>query len=278
MAKDVHTRGARLVLIGWLTAGVLLATGIGYRSAAEDSAPHGVADDKDPAQWEAHDMTRPHPPVVAPVGMGNAEESPKPPSDAVLLFDGKTLDAWQSKSGDPAPWKIEKGVAIASGTDIVTKQQFGDCQLHLEWMAPNPDAGEGQDKGNSGVKLMSQYEVQILDSYLDKNKTYADGIAGAIYGQHPPMVNASLPAGQWQTFDIAFTAPKFGADGKVEAPAHITVFHNGVLIHLNAIILGNTSGSSRQYNAHPAKQPLLLQYHGHAVKFRNIWIRPIQHS
>ena len=238
------------------------------------SSPSRVARAEAARAQKVHDKDRPLPPVVEPPPA--PEQPAKPPSDAVVLFDGSSLDAWQGRNGAAAPWPIEGGAMTAAGQDLVTKQSFGDCQLHVEWMAPDPDTGEGQDKGNSGVKLAMQYEVQILDSYKNVNKTYADGVAGAVYGQYPPLVNACRPPGQWQTFDIVYRAPRFKPDGAVETPGRITVLHNGVLVQNDEEILGNTSGPSRSYKPHDVKQPILLQFHGHPVKFRNIWVRELK--
>ena len=228
-------------------------------------------------QWAVHDESRPRPPVVTPGTPGTQERPGAAPSDAVVLFDGKDLGKWKSAKGDgPAPWKVEDGALVVSGGgDIVTKEAFGDCQLHVEWASPTPATGQGQDRGNSGVKIMGRYEVQVLDSFGEA-KTYADGQAGALYGQYPPLVNASRPPGQWQTYDIIFHAPRFGADGKVTQPATATVLLNGVLVQDHAELKGTTAHKSPGvYKAHPAKLPLLLQDHHNPVRYRNIWIRPL---
>ncbi len=227
-------------------------------------------------QWKVHDKEQPHPPVVTPATDGKAEKPAKPPADAVVLFGGADASKWQGKGeGGAATFEVEDGALVAAGGDVRTKERFGDVQLHLEWQIPEGDTGKGQDKGNSGVKLMGQYEVQILDSFGNANRTYADGIAGAVYGQHAPLVNASLPPGRWQTYDIVFTAPRRDADGKVVTPAYVTVLHNGVLVQDRAEIYGNTSGPARGYKRHGEKEPILLQFHGHAVRYRNIWARPL---
>ncbi|MGB6682272.1 MAG: DUF1080 domain-containing protein, partial [Candidatus Acidiferrum sp.] len=158
---------------------------------------------------------------------------------------------------------------------IYTKQAFGDCQLHVELREPTPPHGESQERGNSGVFLMGLYEVQVLDSY--ENKTYADGQASALYGQYPPLVNASRPPGQWQWYDIVFHGPRFGPGGKLLRKAHVTVFHNGVLVQDNVELTGPTENGARPpYKAHPEKLPLALQDHGDPVRFRNIWIRELK--
>jgi hypothetical protein len=195
-----------------------------------------------------------------------------PPSDAIVLFNGKDLSQW-----DDSKWIVEDGCAIAHGADMKTKRAFGDCQLHLEWATPEKVEGDGQGRGNSGVFLMGIYEVQILDSY--QNPTYYDGQAAAIYKQHPPLVNVCQKPGEWQTYDIIFAAPKFDKDGKVEKPAYITALQNGVLVQNHFKIQGQTSWDlAPAYHAHPEKMPLSLQYHGNPVKFRNIWIRDSDNS
>jgi Domain of Unknown Function (DUF1080) len=225
--------------------------------------------------WAIHDETRPMAKVVEP---GPASTTPAPvPSDAVVLFDGKDLSKWKSdKDGSAAKWKVENGyMEVVAGTgSIRTEQAFGSVQLHIEWRTPTPPKGDGQERGNSGVFLMGRYEVQVLDSY--GNVTYPDGQAGAIYGEYPPLVNASRPPGEWQTYDIVFHAPKFDASGKVLAPARMTVFHNGVLVQDNTVLTGPTAHSARvPYEAHPAKLPLSLQDHDNPTRFRNIWIREL---
>jgi hypothetical protein len=204
----------------------------------------------------------PEPPVVDP---GDAS---RPPSDAVVLFDGKDLSKWEGGEN----WTIENGVATAAKNGITTRQGFADCQLHLEFATPEKVEGEGQGRGNSGVYLMGVYEVQILDSF--ENKTYFDGQAASVYKQQPPTVNASRKPGEWQTYDILFTAPKFDAEGKVTKPAFVTVLHNGVAVHNHFELLGITSYTEApSYKKHGEKEPIHLQFHGNPVKFRNIWLR-----
>lgn len=208
----------------------------------------------------------PEPKMVAP-GKTDAE----PPADAIVLFDGKDLSKWK----DGENWEIKDGVATAKKSGITTKDSFGDCQLHLEFATPEKVEGNGQGRGNSGVYLMQKYEVQILDS-ID-NPTYFDGQCASIYKQSPPMVNASRKPGEWQTYDIIFTAPRFGEDGKVSKPAYVTVMHNGVLVHNHFELLGGTFyDRAPVYQKHADKMPIHLQFHGNPVKFRNIWIRPIE--
>jgi hypothetical protein len=209
------------------------------------------------------------PPVVTP-----GKTSADPPSDAIVLFNGKDLSHWRGKDGGAAKWNVRGGyVEVAPGTgDITTNDKFGDVQLHIEWATPGVVKGEGQERGNSGVFLMDRYEVQVLDSY--DNKTYFHGQAGSVYKQHAPLVNSSGKPGEWQTYDIVFHAPKFDDQGKVIDRARVTVLHNGVLIQNNAEIYGNTyNDRPALYIAHPAEEPLHLQDHGNPVRYRNIWIR-----
>ena len=194
-----------------------------------------------------------------------------------MLFDGRSLDGWQAADGTPARWKLVDGaMEVAKGTgDIQTKATFGDVELHVEWMSPSPAEGTDQDRGNSGVFLMTKYEVQVLDSY--RNVTYADGSAASIYGQFPPRVNASRPPGEWQAYDITFTRPRFGAAGTLVSPARATVRHNGVLVHDAVALLGPTTHMRRApYEVHEDRLPIKLQDHGHPVRFRNIWARDLE--
>ena len=219
------------------------------------------------------------------------------PSDAVILFDGRSPDAWRKATfgspGQASHWKDEYGMmpakapeaiewTIADGElmvepgtgDIITRQGFGSVQLHLEWLAPVDEGKTGQGYSNSGVFLMGMYEVQILNSY--ENETYSNGQAGAVYKQYPPLVNASNPPGEWQTYDIIFTAPVFGEGDRVIAPARVTVLHNGVLVQNNVALHGPTfyMGMSKYFN-HESKLPIRLQDHGNRVRYRNIWVREL---
>ncbi len=225
-----------------------------------------------PDGFRVHDANRPRPAAVDP-GPGPAQPMPAP-KDAVVLFDGTNLDAWQGRKGEAAWTLVEGGAMEVSRTgDIRTKQEFGDCQLHIEWMAP-PPKGHGQGRGNSGVFFFGRYEVQVLDSF--ENPTYADGQAAAIYGQKPPYVNVTRPPGQWNVYDIVFVAPRFGDDGGLRSPARLTVIHNGVVVQLDEDLLGPTSHKSLpRYRAHGPKGPIKLQDHGNPMRFRNIWVRPI---
>lgn len=208
----------------------------------------------------------PEPKVVTP-----GDENRLPPSDAVVLFDGNNMSAWENGEN----WKVENGEAVVHGGAIQSKAKFGDCQVHIEWSAPVPAEGEGQGRGNSGMFLMGIYEIQILDSYI--NKTYFDGQAGAIYKQTPPMVNAMRPPGEWNTYEVIWTRPRFADDGSLESPAYITALHNGVLILNHFELLGDTPyHRPPHYEKHDDKLPISLQDHGNPVRFRNIWVREIE--
>ena len=228
-------------------------------------------------RWKIHDPARPLPAVIT-AGTASTQDSPGgAPSDAVVLFDGKNLSRWSHKDGSAAKWKVENGYAeVAAKTGyIYTREAFGDCQLHVEFTEPVPPKGESQERGNSGVFLMGLYEIQVLDSY--ENKTYADGQASAVYGQYPPLVNASRAPGQWQSYDIIWHGPRFDKDGKLTRSARVTVLHNGVLVQDNVEPTGPTEHGQRPpYKAHPEKLPLGLQDHGNPVRFRNIWIRELK--
>ncbi len=227
-------------------------------------------------KWRVHDGARPQPRIIDP-GTSSTPDTPgRPPSDAVVLFDGKDLSHWTTEGNAPPRWKVEQGymeIARPGGT-LVSKEEFGDCQLHLEFATPNPPVGVDQGRGNSGVLLMGRYEVQILDSY--ENQTYPDGQCAALYAQYPPLVNASRKPGEWQTYDIIFTAPRFDGDQLV-SPAYQTIFHNGVLVHNHTALIGAmTHRALAKYTPHPPKGPLALQDHGNPIRFRNIWVRELK--
>ncbi len=247
------------------------------RTAALVAGTAAAAFAQAPKEWEIHDMNRPRPRAVDPGTASTPEQPGRPPSDAIVLFDGKDLSKWEADKGGPAGWKVAGGIMeVVKGTgSIHTAEGFGDVQLHAEWQAPSPAVGEGQDRGNSGVFLMGMYEVQVLDSY--QAETYADGQAAALYGQYPPLVNATRPPGQWQTYDIVFHRPRFGGDGKLLRPATATVIHNGVLVQDNQELTGPTAHKARPpYKAHADKLPLGLQDHSHPVRYRNIWVRELE--
>ena len=237
----------------------------------------------DPALTE---IWSPVPKVVTP-----GKTSADPPTDAIILFNGKDVSAWQSKKGKPFNWKVEDSTITVVGfaedaeysaeekqkntvQGIQTKQGFGDCQLHIEWRTPAIVKGDGQGRGNSGVFLMGRYELQVLDSY--NNPTYSNGQAGSIYKQHIPKVNVCRPPGEWQAYDVIFTAPQFYPDSTLKSAARMTVFQNGVLIQNNVELWGPMQYIGiPKYEKHGAKEPLLLQDHRNPVSFRNIWIREL---
>lgn len=206
----------------------------------------------------------PEPKMVDPGPIGG------PPADAVVLFNGTDLSQWNG--GDQ--WLVENGYAVSQRGGITTKESFGDCQLHVEWAAPEKVESSGQGRGNSGVYLMGRYEVQVLDSY--NNPTYFDGQAGSIYKTKPPLVNASRKPGEWQTYDIIFHAPRFDALGTLLRPGYVTVLHNGILVQDHTELLGKTDYEHPPtYSKHAEREPIHIQFHGNPVRFRNIWLREI---
>lgn len=223
--------------------------------------------------WPLHSMDRPQPPKVAPKSEAELAESAKAPEGAVILFNGKNLDAWNV----PQPWAIEDGLLRVQPVRLFlqSKAPFGSCHLHLEWKTrPGNSKQTGQYRGNSGVFLMSTYEIQVLDTY--ENTTYADGMAGALYGVKPPNVNSLRPPGEWQYYDIWFKRPVFDSKGKMASPACVTVIINGVLVQENVPFEGPSSYKKRSpYRAHPEALPIMLQNHNDTVDFRNIWIQQL---
>ncbi len=228
-------------------------------------------------KWRVHDDSRPRPEVVTP-----GETAANAPSDAVVLFDGSNLDKWiMDKESAPADWTVKDGYMEVPPKDktvggyIRTKDEFGDVQLHIEWASPAKVEGDSQGRGNSGVFLLGNYEIQVLDSF--ENKSYADGQASALYGFKPPLVNAARKPGEWQTYDIIFEAPKFDDAGKLVKKAYVTVIHNGVVTHHRQEFLGPT-GHKRvaEYKAPVSKGPIKLQNHGNPTRFRNIWVRELR--
>jgi hypothetical protein len=237
-----------------------------------------VAAEPDP-RWLEHDRDRPQPTVVDPGSASTADQPGRPPSDAVVLFNGSDTSSWVALDGSPTKWVVHDGAfeCVPGSGFARTLQCFGDCQLHVEWATPTPPHGESQGRGNSGVFFgFDRYECQVLDSY--QNKTYADGSAAAIYGQYPPLVNVSRPPGVWQTYDIVWTAPRFAPNGHLLSKARETVFHNGVLVQNNVELTGPTSWLERApYVAHPERTPIALQDHGNPVRYRNLWVRELGH-
>ena len=231
-------------------------------------------------KWRVHDINRPRPRVVTPGTASTQNQAGRPPSDAIVLFNGKDLSNWLARGRGAergktfAPeWKVENGYieTVPRTGSIFTKEKLGDIQLHIEWATPKNLRAASQGRGNSGVLIMGLYEIQVLDSY--NNVSYADGQAAAIYGQYPPLVNASRKPGEWQTYDIIFEAPRFQG-GQLVKPAFATVFHNGVLVHHRQELMGPMRHKVvAKYEPHEAEGPLLLQSHGNPVRYRNIWVR-----
>lgn len=254
-------------LLFFVATAMGIATGYAQSKVNQDSLVKEAAKTE---IWE------PVPPLVTP-GATNSMA----PSDAIVLFGGKDMHQWKRKDGSAAVCEIAKdgSFMIEKGAgDIATKQAFGNCQLHIEWRSPAAIAGSGQTRGNSGVYLMGRYELQVLDGY--KNPTYVNGQAGSIYKQYIPLVNACKKPGEWQSYDIIFTAPQFAADGSLQSPARVTVLQNGILVQNNVAIKGGTQWIGQpSYKAHDVKESLVLQDHGkdggNAVSYRNIWIREL---
>lgn len=281
-----YDRSERLALILALSA--IAATGVAFVKAQQATPPASAQSGPPPPKpgdlgftdtpmlpglpYHVHDVARPHPLVVRPGASPGA-----PPSDAIVLFDGKSLAKWSNVNNQDQPlepkWVVRDGyfeVTPKTGS-LVTRESFGDVQLHIEWATPKEITANSQGRGNSGVMLMGFYEVQVLDSY--NNPSYADGQAGALYGHWPPLVNAARPPGEWQTYDIVFEAPRFDGE-KLVKPAFTTVIWNGVIVHNRKELAGRTVYRDvAKYTPHEAELPLRLQDHGNPVRFRNVWVR-----
>jgi hypothetical protein len=259
-----------------LGLGLLSPTGTNLIAAdlvkAKDGSGVYGYDDTPVLPWcgfRVHDADRPAPKRINPGTAGQQVLPATPPADAIVLFDGKDLSKWTK----PDYKIVDDCLEAAGGGNLTTKDSFGNCQIHLEWMAPSPEGHPWYNRGNNGVFLMGLYEIQIFDSFTEK--IYPDGMAAAIYGQTPPLVNVCLPPGQWQSYDMIFTAPVFVGD-KLVKPARLTMFHNGVLVHLNEEIRGETGHRILPaYKKKVNKGPLVLGGHNCPVRFRNIWIRPL---
>ena len=269
-------RKLAIVLATLLGASALgTAATLGVLAAAAHRAPEGYTDTpmQPDGKWHVHDPNRPLPPVVTPGKQFS--QMADPPSDATVLFDGKDLSKWQGEKGE-AKWKVEDGYMETTHTGrIHTKDEFGDFQLHLEFATPAKVEGKGQGRGNNGLNIYGRYEIQILDSY--NNETYADGQAAALYGQTPPLVNASRAPGEWQTYDVIWEGPRWDEAGKLTRKASATVLHNGVVVHNKRELYGNTPyrALGNYDRPHPPKGFIELYEHGNAVRFRNIWVRPL---
>jgi hypothetical protein len=264
MKDRLATLGAVLTVV---VAGVTAASGqVFYGDAPDEHHP-----------WAIHDANRPQPKVVTPGTFSSPEQPGKPPSDAVVLFDGTDLSKWEAdkNEGGPSKWVVKEGaMECTPGSGYIrTKDNFGDCQLHVEWAAPKDVKGDGQGRGNSGIFLEGICEIQVLDNY--NNATYADGHAASVYGVNPPMANALRPPGEWQVADIVFRRPVY-KDGKPVDPGYVTVFVNGVLVQDHTVLEGPTGHKTRtKPGPFPDKGPLKLQDHGNPVRFRNIWYRDL---
>jgi len=264
-----------VVLLGWAPLAVAAPRHVLVEKKTESGVIVGYRDT--PLQpwtgdkYHVHDPDRPAPKYVVPGRASTPDKAGSAPSDAIVLFDGADLSQWE-----PSTWKMEDGSVEAGEGSLVTKQPFGDCQLHVEWMAPTEPPKHLTSRGNSGVILMGTYEIQIWDSHPSHaEQMYPDGQAASIYGQTPPRVNVCRAPGEWQSFDLVFAAPVFEGE-KLVKPAFVTMFHNGVLVHLNQQIMGPMAHAQIiPYSPHPAKLPLVLQGHGSPVRFRNVWIRPL---
>jgi len=262
-----------------LSAAAILVLSVGQVWAQDEVIAHPPNNNpKLPTGWRVHDMDRPQPKLVEP-----AKSDWDAPADAIILFDGTDLSKWngskrdtptaQNPDGKPR-WKVQDGYMEVTPTGgLNSKQKFGDIQLHLEWATPLNSTESAQRRGNSGVFLMGRYEIQIMDGF--ENTAYADGTAGSVYAQTPPLVNVSRKPAQWQSFDILFTAPRF-EDKQLVSPGRVTVFQNGVVVQYNTEILGPTKHNKcLPYSPHADKLPIVLQNHGEPNRFRNIWVREL---
>ena len=252
---------------------LLFAAGVPVLTQQQNQLGYDETPMQPGGNWRIHDSKRPQPRVITPGALSGPVAAP---SDAVVLLGaGADLGAWRMADGSAATWPMKDGVLQSGKGMIETKEAFSDVQLHVEFATPTDVKGDGQGRGNSGVFLAGVFEIQVLDSF--QNQTYPDGQASAMYGQFPPLVNASRGPGQWQTYDIVFTAPRFSSAGALEKPAKVTVLHNNVVVHDATEFWGPTQHKSiGKYAPAHAKGPLRLQDHGNPVRFRNIWIRPLK--
>ena len=260
-----HTTYASMVV-------VLIVLGA---AASGQQAPVGYDDTpmQPTGKWRVHDGKRPHPTVVKP-GVTNETVVPPPGDATVLLGPRDDLSAWQMADGSAPTWMMKDGVLLTGKGMLQTRRQFTDVQLHVEWATPADVKGDSQGRGNSGVFLLGHFEIQVLDSY--NNPTYPDGQAAAMYGQYPPLVNVSRSPGEWQVYDIIFTAPRFTSDARLERPAVATVIHNGVVVHHATEFWGPTRHRSvLPYLPAMARGPIALQDHGNPIRYRNIWVREV---
>jgi hypothetical protein len=273
----------RFEMVNWMNrksakiAGVACVALAGMIAVAAENGPPQPW-----SKWKVHDMERPAPPVVTPGTASTAETPGKPPSDAIVLFDGTDLSKWKAANGGEPTFTLKDGVMLSTNLKdpknnqyLVSKEEFGDIQVHVEWAEPVPAQGTSQGRGNSGVFLMNKFEVQVLDNF--GNPTYPDGQCSAIYGQYPPQVNVCRPPGEWQTYDIVFHRPRYEG-GVVKEPAYLTVLQNGVLTQDHQRAEGPSGHLivAKYPKEFPEKGPLALQFHGNPVRYRNIWVRPLE--
>ncbi len=273
--RTLH-RSIPVCLAAAVLGGALMTAPVGAQvhkrvSAKDGSGVFGYKDT--PVQpwsgFHVHDPDRPLPARVTPGQPGTQQAAGKAPSDAIVLFGGKDMSQWQ-----PSQWKVEGGLLVATEANLTTKKEFGDCQLHLEWQAPVERTQRDTNQGNNGILFLGAIELQIFDS--DTIKIYPDGQAASVYAQTPPLVNACHKPGGWETFDIVFVAPRFDDSGKLLEPARLTMFHNGLLVHLNQEIYGHSPHANlASYESIPPRGPIALMAHHCPVKFRNVWIRPL---
>jgi hypothetical protein len=274
----VRTTTRRFAFASACLVSVVAGAAIWAQEPRKEPPPQYV--DTPTGRWMVHDEARPAPPVVTPGVCGAQDVPAKPPSDAIVLFDGKDLSNWSDVKGQPSKWIARDGYmeSVKGAGYARTKQEFGSVQVHVEFATPSVVTGSGQGRGNSGVFLQGKYEVQVLDS--NENPTYPDGQCGALYGRSVPLVNATCKPGQWQTYDIVYHRPTFDQAGKVARKAVFTVIHNGVLIQDHVALDGGTDwlGSHvvSEYSAHGDKGPLMFQDHNNPVRFRNVWVRELK--
>jgi len=267
----------RKVLLTIVVYGLVILAGCAAQQAAKEGEKLQYVE-TDTGRWLIHDMNRPAPAVITPGTESTQTEPGQAPSDAIVLFDGTNLSEWTNTKGEPSKWIIGEGYMepVKGSGYIQSKRKFGSCQLHVEFATPSMVTGSSQERGNSGVFLMANYEVQVLDSY--ENKTYPDGQCAALYGRAVPLVNACRKPGEWQSYDIIFHRPIFKGN-KVVKKATFTVFQNGVLVHDNVELQGGTGWKGphaiSDYEPHEDKLPIMLQDHGNPVRFRNIWVREL---
>jgi len=275
----------RTVLLRVAVCGLAISAGCATQQAAKQEIKQVAKKgeklqyvETETGRWLIHDVNRPAPAVISPGTGSTPSQAGQAPSDAIVLFDGTDLSEWTDTKGDPTKWIVRDGCMepVKGSGYIQSKRKFGSCQLHVEFATPSTVKGSGQGRGNSGVFLMANYEVQVLDSY--DNETYPDGQCAALYGRAVPLVNVCRKPGEWQSYDIIFHRPIFKGE-EVVKKAMFTVFQNGVLVHDHVVLVGGTGWRGKHaisdYEPHEDKLPIMLQDHGNPVRFRNIWIREL---